>query len=194
MEGTSAILVGAPITATGGILAAPLDTAAPTSAVDALAAAFAKLGYVGEDGVTKTIDATDEKIRAWGGDTVKVVRQDHSVSYTWTFLESGNAATLKAMKGEENVIITPANNEHGNQIEVRETSKMLPRQSFDFEMKDGDVTLREYVPDGQLSVSGDVQFVHSNVISYQVTLEAFPDANGVKAYSFQDDGKKTAGG
>lgn len=191
MEGISAILTGSPITATGGILSAPLTTTRPTDAVTALPAGFVKKGYVGEDGVTKTIDKTDEKIKAWGGSTVKIVRQEHSVSYAWTFLESGNAEVLKAIYGADNVIITPATVDHGAQIEVRETGQMLPRESWLMEMKDGETAIREYVPDGQLAVSGDVQFVHSNVISYTVTLEAFPDANGVKSYSWMDDGKKT---
>ena len=192
MEGISAILTGSPITATGGILSAPLTTTRPTDAVTALPAGFVKKGYVGEDGVTKTVDKTDEKIRAWGGATVKIVRQEHSVSYSWTFLESGNAEVLKALVGEENVTITPATTEHGNQIEVRETGQMVPRESWLMEMKDGDTAIREYAPDGQLAYSGDVQFVHSNVISYTVTLEAFPDANGVKSYSWMDDGQKAA--
>ena len=191
MEGISAILTGSPITATGGILSAPLSTTRPTDAVTALPAGFVKKGYVGEDGVTKTVDKTDEKVRAWGGSTVKIVRQEHSVSYSWTFLESGNAEVLKAIYGADNVIITPATVDHGAQIEVRETGQMLPRESWLMEMKDGGTAIREYVPDGQLAVSGDVQFVHSNVISYTVTLEAFPDANGVKSYSWMDDGKKT---
>ena len=192
MEGISAILTGSPITATGGILSAPLSTTRPTDAVTALPAGFVKKGYVGEDGVTKTVDKTDEKVKAWGGATVKIVRQEHSVSYSWTFLESGNAEVLKAIYGADNVIITPATVDHGAQIEVRETGQMLPRESWLMEMKDGDTAIREYIPDGQLAVSGDVQFVHSNVISYTVTLEAFPDANGVKSYTWMDDGKKTA--
>ena len=190
MEGISAILTGSPITATGGILSAPLTTTRPTDAVTALPAGFVKKGYVGEDGVTKTVDKTDEKIRAWGGSTVKIVRQEHSVSYSWTFLESGNAEVLKAIYGADNVIITPATVDHGAQIEIRETGQMLPRESWLLEMKDGDTAIREYIPDGQLAVSGDVQFVHSNVIQYTVTLEAFPDANGVKSYSWMDDGQK----
>lgn len=187
-EGISAILAGTPITGTGGVLAAPIGTALPTDATTVLNAAFKKLGYVGEDGVTKTVDATDEKIRAWGGATVKVVRQDHSVTYAWTFLESSNAEVLKAIKGTENVTIVAPTAVKGTQITVRETGKMLPRQSFSFEIKDGPATIREVVPVGQLSQSGDVVFVHSNVISYTVTLEAFPDGMGVKAYSYIDDG------
>lgn len=191
-EGTSAIITGGPVTATGGVLAAPLGSAGPADARTALTEAFKKLGYVSEDGLTKTVDASDEKVRAWGGDVVKVVRQEHSVSYSFTFLESANAEVLKAIKGDENVTIEAATETHGNQVTVLETSEMPPRQEYVFDMKDGDALVREYVPDGQISVSGDVTFVHSAVIAYTVTIEAFPDEGGVKAYSFQDDGQLTS--
>lgn len=188
-EGIAAILVGAPVTGTGGVTMAPLGTTpAPKDATTALPAAFERLGYVGDDGVTKTIDATDEKIKAWGGDTVKVVRQEHSVSYTFKFLESANAKTLKAIYGADNVIVTPPANNKAGTVEIRTTSKPLPHGMFTFEMKDAPATIREFVPDGQLSVAGAINFVHSNVIAYEVKLEAFPDANGVKSYTYIDDG------
>lgn len=190
-EGTSAILAGAPVDATGGVLSAPIGTTGPTSAIDELIE-FIKTGFVGEDGVTKTIDASDEKIRAWGGDTVKIVRTEHSVSYTFTFLESANAAVLKLIHGEENVIVTPASTTAGGQVEVRERGELIEPMAFVFDMKDGKARIREYVPNGQLSHTGDVQFVHSAVISYSITIEAFPDEDGVKAYSFMDDGETTA--
>lgn len=191
-EGTSAILVGAPVLATGGVLKAPIGSTAPEDATTELAEAFKKLGYISEDGVTKTVDASDEKIKAWGGDTVKIVRQEHSISYSFTFLESANAEVLKAIKGEDNVTVTPASAEHGGQITIHETADMLPRAAYVFDMKDGDARIREYVPDGQIAVSSDVTFVHSDVIRYQVTIEAFPNADGVKAMTFIDDGQKTA--
>lgn len=190
-EGTSAILAGAPVTATGGVLTAPLGTTGPTSAVDVIAE-FIKNGFVGEDGVTKTIDASDEKIKAWGGSTVKIVRTEHSVSYTFTFLESANADVLKLIHGEENVIVTPPTIDHGGQVEIRERGELIEPQAFVFDMKDGKNRIREFVPNGQLSHTGDVQFVHSAIISYAVTIEAFPDDDGVKAYSFMDDGIKSA--
>ena len=191
MEGISAILTGAPVTGTGGVTRAPLGADAPTDATTPLIAAFVKQGYVGEDGVTKSVDASDEKIKAWGGDTVKFVRQEHSVSYSFIFLESGNADVLKAIYGAENVIITPPTSTKGGLIEVRTTSQMTPRAMFTLEMKDAPATIREFIPVGQLTVSGEVNFVHSNVISYQVVIEAFPDEDGVKSYSWIDDGVPT---
>lgn len=171
------ILIGAPVTATGGVMHAPVGTAFPAKISEPFAKGWVKGGYVGEDGVTRTIDASDDKIKAWGGDIVRILRSEHSVSYTFQFLESRNAETLKILFGEGNVHVTD------DEVRVDLKSEMVPRRSFAFDMRDGDAKIREEVPDGQIALSGDVQFVHSDIIRYEVTIEAFPDDNGVKARS-----------
>lgn len=188
--GTDAILVGAPITATGGLsFAVGGDAVLPTDATTALDALFRKGGYIGEDGVTRTTDASDDNITAWGGDVVKVVRTDHSISYTFTFLESANADVLKLIHGEDNVIITAPTPTSGGKIEIRHTKALPPRGSFVFDMKDDPASIREVIGNGQLTSTGDAVFVHSDVIRYEATIVTFPDENGVKAYTFIDDGK-----
>lgn len=184
-EGSSAVLVGAPITATGGLLFGGLDVALPTDAATPVDPAFIKGGYIGEDGVTRTTDASDDKIKAWGGDTVKIVRTEHSITYTFAFLESANADVLKLIHGEENVTVTPG------KVTVKHTSRMPERKAYVLDMKDAPASIREVIPDGQITTSGDVTFVHSDVIRYEVTIEAFPDADGVKAISYVDDGTTT---
>lgn len=184
--GTQNVLVGAPVTATGGVLFGDTTVAAPTDATTALDPAWVKAGFVGEDGVTRTTEASDDKVRGWGGDVVKIVRTEHGLTYTWQFLESANGDVLKLIHGEENVTITlPAAGVPGKVV-VNHTSKMPPRKSFTIDMADGESRIREYIKDGQLTTSGDVTFVHSDVIRYEVTVEAMPDANGVKAISFVD--------
>lgn len=171
------ILSGAPVTATGGIMHAPVGSAFPETVRDPWGVDWKAGGYVGEDGVTRTIDASDEKIRAWGGGVVKVVRTEHSVTYTLQFLESRNAETLKLIFGEDNVEID------GEDITVDLKGDMVPRRAFGLDIKDGDYKVREYIYDGQPAMSGDVAFVHSDVIRYEVTIEAFENELGVKARS-----------
>lgn len=187
--GTDAILVGAPLTATGGVLFADTDATLPTNAATAVDEAFVAGGYVGEDGVTRTVDATDEKIKAWGGDTVKIVRTEHSITYTFQFMEAANAEVLKLIHGEDNVVVVPAvPGTTSGTVTVKHTAKLPPRKAFVLDMVDGDALMREVIMDGQLTTSGDVVFVHSDVIRYSITIEAFPDAQGVKAISYMDDG------
>ena len=186
--GVDAILVGAPLTATGGVLFADASATGPTNATTALVG-FTEGGYVGEDGVTRTTDASDEKIKAWGGDVVKIVRTEHSITYTFQFMESANADVLKLIHGEDNVIVVPAvPGTSSGTVTVKQTSKLPPRKQFVLDMIDATNSIREYIKDGQLTSSGDVVFVHSDVIRYSVTIEAFPDDDGVKAITYMDDG------
>lgn len=179
-NGTSAILTGKPLTATGGVRFADPTETSPVDAKTPLAEAFQFGGYVGEDGVTRSTDASDEKIKAWGGDTVKIVRTEHSVSYTFQFMESANAVILRLINGDENVEV----DSDTGLITVKQTAAIPPRKQFVLDMADNEGHVRELIKDGQITSSGEVNFVHSDVIRYEVTIEAFPDKDGVKAVTY----------
>lgn len=165
---------------TGGVRYGRGDINLPTDAVAPLPPELLDAGCVSEDGLVETIDASDDKIKAWGGDIVKIVRTEHSVSYTFTLIESASAEALKLMFGDKNVDITTGAG-GGKKITVRKTADMVPRASFVFDMVDGDSSIRIVVPDGQPSISGDVNYTDGDVIAYEVVVEAFPDADGVKS-------------
>lgn len=181
MPNASNVLNGKP-KVTGGVRYARGLTTFPTDASSALTAAVLDAGYVSEDGLVETVDASDDKIKAWGGDIVKIVRTEHSVSYTFTLIESKNADALKLLFGEENVTVS------GGKITVNKTATMIPRASFIFDMRDGKEDIRILVKDGQPSISGDVNFTDGDAIGYEVTVEAFPDADGVKSILMIDSG------
>lgn len=187
----SDVRVGAPITGTGGILVAPQGTALPTDSTTAPDAALEKAGYVGEDGITMTQERSTEKIRAWGGDTVKVVQTEHDVTFSWQFLET-NPIVLREVYGQDNVEVTPASPTAGTLTAVKLTSSTLPERVYVFEMKDGGARVRVVVPNLQITEVGDTTFVHSDVLRYEVTGEALPDENGVKAYIYEDNGVTAA--
>lgn len=187
LSGVAAILTGKPLKATGGVTRAPIGTSLPNDATTKLNAAFIPQGFIGEDGVTRTTDASDDKIKAWGGQVVKVVRSDFSVSYKFSYMEAASATTLKSIVGEENVTITPPEaGKHNGKVAVRINSKPAPRASYTLEMLDENTFIREVIPIGQISVSGDVKFAHSSVIQYEVTIEALPDSSDNNAYEYQD--------
>lgn len=174
------VLVASPATATGGILGAPLDSTLPTDATTAVDAAFAPHGYVGEDGLTMSIARSTEKIRAWGGDTVRVVQTEHDVTFTATLLETSEEPA-KAVFGDDNVTAS------GSKIDITVKGDPLPEKAWVFDMKDGTKRGRVVVPNGQITETGDTQFVHSNATGWEVTWEAMPDENGVKCYIYWDD-------
>lgn len=181
MPSASNVLNGKP-KVTGGVRYARGLTEFPVDASSALAPEVLDAGYVSEDGLVETVDASDDKIKAWGGDIVKIVRTEHSVSYTFTLIESKNADALKLLFGEENVTVS------GGKITVNKTATMIPRASFIFDMRDGKEDIRILVKDGQPSISGDVNFTDGDAIGYEVTVEAFPDADGVKSILMIDSG------
>ncbi len=188
MANTAANVVAGTPLATGGILIGSLTATAPTTAVSTLTG-FSAAGYIGEDGITEANERSTDRIRAWGGDTVKVVQTEHNVTYQFTFLETLNADVLKAVYGEDNVTTTAATASTGTLHEVAVNAATLPHKSYVFEVKDGDAKIRIYVPDGQITEVGEITYSDSEVVGYQVTVEAFADADGNKAIKFLDNGK-----
>jgi len=185
------VVSGKPL-ATGGLLIAPLATALPTDTTVALNAAFKGAGYIGEDGVTEATDRSTEKIKAWGGDTVKIVQSEFSVTYQFSFIEALNSDALKATYGDDNVTTTAATPTVGTLQAIKINSKQLPHKSYVFEIRDGAAKIRIVVPDGQITEVGEVTYNDADVVAYQVTVEAFPDASGNNAYKYMDDGRPSA--
>lgn len=186
------VLAGKPL-ATGGIWGGPSGTAIPTDASTALNAALKAYGYIGEDGLTETVGRSTEKVKAWGGDTVKVLQTDYSVTYQFTFIESLNAEVLKTVFGASNVVTTAATSSTGTKFAVKRNAEQLPHQVFVFEIKDGSARKRIVVPDGQVTEIGDITYNDGGVISYQVTVEAFYDPTlGGQSVEYSDDGKFSA--
>lgn len=186
------VVAGKPLAA-GGVWIAPLGTALPTDETTALNAAFKSAGYIGEDGLTETIERSTEKIRAWGGDTVKVVQTEFGVTYQLTFIEAVNGDVLKAVYGTTNVTTTAATALVGAKHAVKITSEQLPHQAFVFEVKDGEARIRIAIPDGQITEVGEITYADGEVVGYQVTVEAFYNATlGAQAVKYINDGQKTA--
>lgn len=184
------VVAGKPL-ATGGVWIGDEGAAAPTDATSVLTG-FTAAGYIGEDGVTEGTDRSTDKIKAWGGDTVKVVQTDYSNTYAFTFIESLNADVLRAVYGDDNVDTTAATSEAGSLHAVTINSQTLPRKQFVFEIKDGDARIRIHVPEGQITEVGEVTYTDGEVVGYAVTVEAFVDESGNNAYKYIDDGRPTA--
>ena len=174
MAGSDNITVSKPKVG-GGVFYAPLGTALPTSYEEPLDPAFKALGFVSEEGVTRSEEnESDDKI-AWGGDAVADLPGNHTLTYSATFLEGRNAETLKALRGEDNVVV----GEDGA-ITVLSNSKRPPRAVY---VVDTD-SVRDVIPNAQISASGDIQYVHNEVIQYEASWKGYPDAEDNKGYQY----------
>lgn len=182
----ASVLSGKPVV-TGGILIGTSGAALPTTAV-ATTTGFTALGYASEEGLTETIDRSTDKIKAWGGDIVKVVQSEFSVTYAFTLYETLNADVLKAIHGSSNVSTTVAISTAGTLQSVKINSATLPKLPWIFDMKDGDAKIRIVTPLGQVTTVGEITYNDGGVIGYPVTVEAFADASGNQAYKYIDNG------
>lgn len=192
MPNASNVVAGKPL-ATGGVLMAEVGSAAPTDAAATLDPAFVSAGYIGEDGLTEATDRSTEKVKAWGGDTVKVLQTDFATTYTFTFIETLNGDVLKAVYGDDNVTTTAATSSEGTLHSVKVNGETLPHKAFVFEVKDGDARIRIHVPDGQITEVGEVTYSDSEIVGYSVTVEAFRDSTlNANAVKYLNDGRPTA--
>lgn len=185
------VVAGSPVS-TGGVLIAPLGTALPTDESTALIAAYVATGYIGADGLTETIGRDTNKIKAWGGDTVKVVQTEFGVQYKFTMIESVKASVLTAVYGAANITTTAATAGSGAKHAIKIVSAQLPHSVFAFEVKDGAAKIRIVVEDGQITEVGDITYADEDVIGYEVTVEAFlGTVSQAQALKFINDGQPT---
>lgn len=175
----SEVISGGPVTSTGGVQFGGLETDLPTSVIAELTG-FSAAGFIGEDGLTETIGRETEKVKAWGGTTVKVLQTDFEVTYTFQLLEALGTTALQAVHGADNVSGTLA----AGSLTVAVNNQTLPHQSMVFDIKDGDARLRIVLPDAQITEVGETTYSHNAVVGYEVTVEAFQDADGNNAYKY----------
>lgn len=173
----------------GGVYVAPLATALPVDSTTALVGAFQSAGYIDSKGVVEANGGNVTKIAAWGGDFVKVVRSQFEVTYQFIMMEILGTIANQIMYGASNVVSTPATVSLGNAVAAKVTSLVLPNQEFVFDMIDGIATVRIVVPNGKVVAMANTTYADSGAAMYDVTVNAFPDASGVNAYKYSNDGK-----
>lgn len=174
-------MVGAPVNATGAISQAPIGSTRPTDATTALDASYVALGLVGEEGVTLSPERSREDKRAWGGQIVRTIQSEYGVTAGFTLLESTKAEVLKALYGEDNVTIGA-----DGKIAIRHNEQVPAKGQFAITMKDGDKRRRLDIGNGQLSMEGEINYVHSDLIMYTVIVTCYPDEDGDNLIEYID--------
>lgn len=164
----------------GAIYSAPLGTSLPTDATTELVAEFKSLGYISEDGLVNANTASTENIKAWGGDIVAVVQSEKTDTFTYKLIESTNVDVLKEVYGQNNVSGTL---EAG--ITIKANSELLEEHIIivDTVLKSGTLK-RIVIPNGQVSEVGDITYGDEEVLGYETTLQALPDAEGNTHYEY----------
>lgn len=172
--------VAKPISVTGGIKVAPIGTVTPTDPTSVLNAAFKELGYVNEDGLKLSHDASDDKIKVWGGVTIRTIRSDYSATITGTLVSTLDIDVLKNVFGDS--LVT----QKSGFIAIKHAADIAPEKVYIIETKDASNGGRKryVIPKGQITVSGDVNLSHKEITGFEVTIEALADKDGVCYYEF----------
>lgn len=167
--------------ATGGAISiAPVGTPLPTDATSALPAAWKKMGYVSEDGLTNDTAIETENIKAWGGDTVLVTRTSREDTFSYTLLEVLNLAVLQYVYGAENV---SGDLTSGIKIQVNNKSDEAVSIVVDMVLNGG-ILKRIVVPSGSVSEVGTITYRDNEPIGYNTTLSCVPDASENTHYEY----------
>lgn len=166
------------VAVTGAALVAPLGTTAPTNSTTAVAATFKDVGYISEDGVTQSISTDVSDIKAWqNGDVVRKVQTSHDYTLQFSMIETTDT-TLKLYYADSTATAGA----------VKVTGAQSAHNVWVLDVKDGDDTIRIVLPDAQITERGEVTFKNDEAVGYDITLTAYPDTSGVKAYIYLDDG------
>jgi len=154
---------------TGEVYAAPVDTAAPTTAVSELDAAFVGLGYNSEDGVVESFEESSEVVRAWQNNAaVRTITTESDARIAFTMIQTNKASLELFHKGSEIV----SDGEDGYRMDV-----ILPTpdpRSFVLDVIDGDEHVRIYIPRGEVVERGEVEYVGGSAVGYPVTISCTP--------------------
>lgn len=169
---------------TGAIYYAPLGTALPTDAKTALNTAFKGVGYISEDGVTRSQSRSSNNIKEWGGGVVATVQTEYSESFKFRMIETLSDLVQKAVYGDANVT---------GKLDGTTTASMTVKHNalepvanawvIDTVMLDGTLS-RIVVPNAKITELGDLAYKKDTAIGYDVTLSAMLDANGNTSYDY----------
>lgn len=92
------VVVGKPLV-TGGILVAQPTVTLPTDATVGLATGFNALGYITDNGVTKSEKRNTGVLYAWGGDTIAATKKGMDVTFKLQMAEFLNPAVQQLVYG-----------------------------------------------------------------------------------------------
>lgn len=176
----------------GGVMRGAIGATLPTTAVGAVTDASVKdLGIIGDSGLVRTEDRQNTDVYDWGGNLVATLQDRYGLTLKFTFLQVMNADVSKAVFGDANVSVTPADSDSGTEIRILMNNRLLDNGAWIFDGMYQKINMRLVVPIARITALGDVTWVHNKLCQYDVTLKPYPDASGNHAYQYWNDGITT---
>jgi hypothetical protein len=168
---------------TGAVYYAPLGTSLPTDAKTALDAAFKGVGYISEDGLTRSQSRSSNDIKEWGGGIVSTVQTEYKESFKFKMIEALSDIVQKAVYGDKNVEGKLDGASTSMTVKHNALEPVANAWVIDTVMLDGTLS-RIVVPNAKITELGDLAYKKDSAIGYDVTLSAMLDANGNTSYDY----------
>lgn len=143
---------------------APAGTALPTTADAALPATWKEVGYVSQDGLTVSINATTEGIKDWANRIVRMVVTDSDETAQASIITT-TEETLATVLGEDNVSAASGTITAGLSL-----ATLPPEEAFLFRMKDGDDMIIVGCTKGQITALESLSFQPGSAIAWTPTI------------------------
>ncbi|MGH3878067.1 MAG: hypothetical protein ACRDSK_13640 [Actinophytocola sp.] len=167
---------------TGSAYVAPVGSTAPTNSTTAVAAAYTDLGFVSEDGVTEAYEDETTDIKAWqNGAIVRSVISGSKATLKFKLIETRGEALELYHKGSTVAVVGASS----WKIDVK-GAQADPR-ALVIDVIDGTKHIRIYASNAEVSERGEIQYVGTDAVAYDLTLTVYPDSNDVLLTKFSDD-------
>lgn len=167
------------VAVTGAVYVGATGTTLPDDATTPVGPSLDDVGYISEEGVTESHDADTQDVIAWqNGDNVRTLQTSHNVTFNFSMIETSEV-TMRTFYGNFD-----GDSENG---EVHITGQQLGNQSWVISVLDGDHVIRIVIPDGQITERGDVEYTGQDATGREITVTAYPDEDGVKAYIYMEN-------
>lgn len=180
-------VVGKPLVA-GGILVAPIGSTLPTDETASLNVAFKSVGYITDDGLSRTEKINSDTKYAWGGDALAILFKNKDATLKFGFAEYLNPLTAQVIYGAASVTTTAATSTVGAKMSVSVGNQVPPKNMWVFEIVSGLAKVRLVAPIAQISDLDDVTYKDDDISARGVTLTLFPDSAGNFLYEYTNDG------
>lgn len=155
----------------------------PTDATTAPDSAdFTELGWISDDGLTETRDTNSDQKRAWqGGALVRTVRSSDTRRFKFVCWETN--ATVMGLTRPGSTVTTATGITH-TQVKAYTGSDI---RAWIIDQRDGNINVRKIVPQGEVTEIGDIVSKNGDLVAYEMTVECYPDSNGVLYEEYSDD-------
>lgn len=159
-----------------------VGTTAPTSPTTTPAAGFIELGWLSDDGLTEVRELDSDQKRAWqGAAIVRTVRTSDTRRFKFVCWET-NKTTMGLMRpgstptSSTGITTTPVKAYTGQDI-----------RAWVIDQRDGSIDVRKVIPTGEVVEVGDIVSQNGEIVAYEMTVECYPDSNGVLYTEISND-------